>query len=69
MLGGHGQNYFNEVVAFGIGSIPIVLLAFFLVGSMLENWLRGKTTAIVPRARALHFVLARVPANRNGWQR
>ena len=40
MLGGHGQNYFNEVVALAVACVPVVLLAACLVVSLFERRLR-----------------------------
>lgn len=51
MLGGHGQNYFNEAVALAIACIPVVLLACLLIVSLFEHTLR--------KARTLPFKFAR----------
>ena len=40
MLGGHGQNYFNEMVALAVACIPVLLLAACLVVSLFERRLR-----------------------------
>ena len=53
MLGGHGQNYFNEAVALAIACIPVLLLVACLVVSLFERKPRRNATADAQRARTL----------------
>jgi len=46
MLGGHGQNYFADALAFGLAIIPVAFLLAVVTASLLEAQYRAGRTPL-----------------------